>query len=161
MAEEREPINSSHSPFPIPHSALLAGFPVVIEFDVAWGDMDAFQHVSNLVYFRYFQDARIEYFRRVGWIGGSGEFGGIGPIVHSTSARFRKAVTYPDRVAAGARVVNLESDRFTVEHRLVSAKAADVASEGQALIVSFDYVRGQKAPIPDLLRARIERMEKG
>ena len=70
---------------------LLAGFPVVIASDVSWGDMDAFQHVSNLVYFRYFQDARIEYFRRVGWMGGVNDFSPTGPIVHSTAARFRRA----------------------------------------------------------------------
>ena len=40
---------------------LLASFPVVIELDVGWSDMDSFDHVSNLVYFRYFQDARLVY----------------------------------------------------------------------------------------------------
>jgi acyl-CoA thioester hydrolase len=143
------------------NAELLTGFPVVIEFDVPWGDMDAFQHVSNIVYFRYFQDARIEYFRRLGWMGKADEFGGVGPIVHSASARFRRAVTWPDRVAVGARVVNPEGDRFTVEHRLVSSKFGAVAAEGVALIVTFDYVRGQKAAIPDLLRARIAELEGG
>jgi acyl-CoA thioester hydrolase len=138
---------------------LLAGFPVVIRFDVSWGDMDAFQHVSNLVYFRYFQDARIEYFRRLGWMGGRNDFDPIGPIVHTTSARFRKAVTYPDRLAVGARVVDLGVDRMTVEHRLVSEQFAAVAAEGPALIVSFDYARGEKAPVPEELRRRIEMME--
>ena len=42
----------------MPHP-LLAACPVVIEIDVGWSDMDSFDHVSNLVYFRYFQDARL------------------------------------------------------------------------------------------------------
>ena len=37
--------------------ALVAAFPVVIEFDVGWSDMDAYEHVSNLEYFRFFQNA--------------------------------------------------------------------------------------------------------
>jgi acyl-CoA thioester hydrolase len=32
----------------------LEAFPVVISIPVAWGEMDAFQHVNNSVYFRYF-----------------------------------------------------------------------------------------------------------
>ena len=34
-------------------------YPVVIEQPLIWGDMDAYQHVNNTVYFRYFEDVRI------------------------------------------------------------------------------------------------------
>ena len=40
---------------------LLALYPVTLALRVAWGDMDAFQHVNNTVYFRYFESARIAY----------------------------------------------------------------------------------------------------
>jgi acyl-CoA thioesterase FadM len=43
---------------------LLAGYPVVIEIPVAWGEMDAFQHVNNVAYIRYFESGRIAYFER-------------------------------------------------------------------------------------------------
>ena len=35
----------------------LAGFPVVVDIPVAWGEMDAFGHVNNVMYFRYFETA--------------------------------------------------------------------------------------------------------
>lgn len=38
----------------------LAGFPVRVDIPVAWGEMDAFGHVNNVVYFRYFESARID-----------------------------------------------------------------------------------------------------
>ena len=44
---------------------LLAHCPVVIEVPVAWGEMDSFQHVNNIVYLRYFESARIAYFERL------------------------------------------------------------------------------------------------
>jgi acyl-CoA thioester hydrolase len=44
---------------------LLKNYPVVIEIPIAWGDMDAFQHVNNIVYFRYFESARIAYFEKL------------------------------------------------------------------------------------------------
>ena len=46
---------------------LLAGFPSIVELDVAWGDMDSLGHVNNVVYFRYFENARVEYFTRLDW----------------------------------------------------------------------------------------------
>ena len=44
---------------------LLQNYPVVIEIPVAWGDMDAFQHVNNVTYFKYFESARIAYFEKI------------------------------------------------------------------------------------------------
>jgi acyl-CoA thioester hydrolase len=32
---------------------------------VAWGEMDAMGHINNIIYFRYFETVRIEYFNRL------------------------------------------------------------------------------------------------
>ncbi len=138
--------------------ALLAGFPVVIEMAVAWGEMDAFQHVNNVVYHRYFENARLEYFRRLGW-GTVRPQSGVGPILASIQVRFRKALTYPDTIAIGARVASLGEDRFTLDHVIVSRKLGAIATEGQATIVIYDYAQEKKAPIPDDLRRRIAELE--
>jgi acyl-CoA thioester hydrolase len=39
---------------------------VVTKLDVVWGEMDSYAHVNNVVYFRYFENARIAYLDRVG-----------------------------------------------------------------------------------------------
>jgi acyl-CoA thioester hydrolase len=137
---------------------LLAGFPVVVELPVVWGEMDAMRHVNNVVYFRYFETARIEYCRRLDWYDGD-PFGGIGPILASTEARFRKPLTYPDKIWVGAQVPTVGEDRFTMLYKVVSAKLNAVATEGQGVIVAFDYQTGTKARLPDELRQRIERLE--
>jgi acyl-CoA thioester hydrolase len=141
----------------MPHSD-LALFTVVVEIDVAWGDMDSYGHVNNVVYFRYFENVRIAYLDRVGW-SASKQTTGLGPILHSTSARFRKAVTYPDRLQVGARVADIQSDRVVFEFRLVSEKLNAVACEGQGVIVSYDYRADAKAPIPEGIRAAILELE--
>ena len=137
----------------------LAGFPVVVELDVAWGEMDAYQHVNNVVYFRYFENARLPYLDRVGW-SESRRDTGLGPILQSTSARYRRPVEYPDHLFVGARVTKIEADRVTFEYRIVSRKLDAVAAEGQAVIVSYDYRKGEKCPIPDAVRAAIEELER-
>jgi acyl-CoA thioester hydrolase len=136
---------------------LLVAYPVVVEQAVAWGEMDAFQHVNNVAYFRYFENARLEYFKRLGW--GVTRPDGVGPIVASIQARFRKPLIYPDVISIGARVPSLDVDRFTFEHVIVSRRLGAVTTEGQCLIVAFDYAQGMKAPIPDDLRTRINVLE--
>jgi acyl-CoA thioester hydrolase len=137
---------------------LLAGFPVVVELPVFWGDMDYFRHVNNIVFFRYFESARIEYLQRVGFRE-EAQTGGAGPILHSTQARFRRPLTWPDTVRVGARTVEVGEDRFTQEYRLVSLAQGEVAAEGGGVLVSFDYAAGRKVPLPEAVREAIRALE--
>lgn len=139
---------------------LLAGYPVVIQLPVVWGEMDSYRHVNNVVYFRYFESARLEYVRRLGWFAYEEETG-IGPILQSTQARFRRPLTYPDTISVGTRVTSLGDDRFTMDHVIVSHAQGAITTEGQGTIVTYDYRLGRKVPIPGELRTRIEELEAG
>jgi acyl-CoA thioester hydrolase len=136
----------------------LADFKVVIDQPVAWGDMDSFGHVNNVAYFRYFENARVEYFQRIGWWEYLQQTG-IGPIVGATQARFRRPVKYPDILRAGAKVVSFGTDRFTIRHVLVSRTSGELVTEGDAVVVCIDYRANAKVSVPDPLRKRIEELE--
>ena len=138
--------------------SLLKRCPVVIETPVAWGEMDAFRHLNNTAYFRYFESARIAYFERLGLLEYM-DATGVGPILASTSCRFKIPLTYPDKVSVGARVSTVGDDRFTMEYYVVSHNHRRVAAEGIGLIVTFDYKENKKTPIPYELRRRIEELE--
>jgi acyl-CoA thioester hydrolase len=133
---------------------LLPGYPVVIELAIAWGEMDAFGHVNNVAYFRYFESARIAYFERVAALAEMARTG-CGPILAETRCRFRLPLTYPDGLVVGARASAVGEDRFTLEHAVGSARAGRIAAEGEGVIVWYDYRAGAKAPLPPALRQRI------
>ena len=135
--------------------AELAGFPVVITVPVAWGEMDAFGHVNNIVYFRWFESARIAYLDAITFRGD----GSVGPILASTQCRFRRPLAYPDVVHVGARTTDVADDRFTMEYRIVSDVAGGVAAEGGGVIVAYDYASAGKAALPAAVRARIGEVE--
>ena len=137
---------------------LFRTYPVIVTQAVVWGDMDSYRHVNNVVYFRYFENARLEYIRRVEWFAVE-KATGIGPILASTQARFRRALTYPDTIHIGIRLQELKEDRFTVEHCIVSEKLNEVATIGDGLIVAFHYESGKKAPLPKELKERILALE--
>ena len=136
----------------------LTPFPVVVEQDVAWGDMDSYAHVNNVVYFRYFESARIAYFERVDAMGEM-ERSGCGPILAETRCRFRAPLQYPDRVAVGARVSQVSDDRFTMQYALASTKAGRIAAEGDGIVVWYDYRAQGKTKLPASLRERIGEIE--
>jgi acyl-CoA thioester hydrolase len=138
-------------------NAALQGFPVVIEIPVAWGEMDSFGHVNNIVYFRYFESARIAYFDAIGFRGDDG----IGPILASTHCRFRLPLTYPDTVRVGARAHDTGTDRFMMDYCVVSTRLNTVAAEGGGLVVAYDYSARTKASLPDAVRERLEALEHG
>jgi acyl-CoA thioester hydrolase len=138
-----------------PLDGLLDEFPVVIEVPVAWGEMDAFGHVNNIVYFRYFESVRMACFDRLA-MGARMRETGVGPILHSTSCRFRIPLSYPDTVSVGTAISDVASDRFGMRYRVVSHAHAKTAAEGDGLVVMYDYRANTKAAIPDELRAAIE-----
>lgn len=144
----------------MPMTDLLAGFPVTVVVPVAWNDMDAFAHVNNTVYLRWFETARIAYFERSGLVT-TLPTSGIGPILASLSCRYRRPVVYPDTVEVGIKVTDVGADRFTMVFRIASRTQQAVVAEGDGLIVTYDYGNKRKAPMPDALRDAIVRVEQG
>ena len=136
----------------------LVDCPVVIQLPVVWGEMDAFGHVNNTVFFRYFETARLAYFERIGF-GETANPSDVGPILASTSCRFRRPLRYPDTIHVGARVREIGDDRFTMAYTIYSEAHDDIAARGEGVIVSYDYSADQKASLPDAVRQRIESLE--
>jgi acyl-CoA thioester hydrolase len=137
---------------------ILKKFPVVYETPVAWGEMDALGHVNNIVYFRYFESARSEYFQRIG-VWELAKAKGIGVILHSTQCRFRKPLTYPDTVSVGTRVTEVHADRFTMEYAIYSHALASIVAEGSGIIVVYDYNKNEKCAMPSVLKKKIDELE--
>lgn len=138
---------------------LLKDFPVVIEIPVVWGEMDAFQHVNNIVYFRYFESVRMAYFDKLN-MPDFMERTGIGPILAETHCKFKAPLTYPDKVAVATRITDIQEDRFVMEYRVVSHNMNRIAAEGEGLIVAYDYTAKKRANIPDELKQKISDIEK-
>ncbi len=138
---------------------LISAYPIVIEFPIAWGDMDAFQHVNNIIYFKYFESARISYFEKIDFLEVMNETG-IGPILASTQCKYKIPLTYPDSITVGAKVDTIEKERFIMKYAVISHKHEKIAALGEGVLVTFDYQNNKKALIPDEIRKRIIDLEK-
>ena len=135
----------------------MGRFPVKLEHRVAWGEMDAFGHVNNANYLRWFESARITYFEKIAMSRGAQDASPWVPILARATVDFRKPVTYPDTITVEATVTKFGNTSFTMAYRATSASLGLVA-EGEAVVVVLDGL-GQKVPLPDALKRAVELLE--
>jgi acyl-CoA thioester hydrolase len=136
----------------------LADHPLRIAIPVQWGDQDSFGHVNNVVHFRWMESARIAYFASLGAAINSE---GLGPILASIKCDFRRQLQYPDTVRVSASITKIGRTSMTMVHRVYSDEQRALVSEGDSVIVMFDYTAQKPTPVPDAVRAKIEELEKG
>jgi len=141
-----------------PTHPLVADYAVVLTIPVQWGEMDAYGHVNNAIFFRYFETARVEYLERCGFLA-SYDQDGIGAILYSADCRFRLPLLYPDTIQVGCRATGIAEDRFTTQYRIVSLAAGAVAAEGSAVVVSYDYRANARTALPVRVRRLIGQLE--
>jgi acyl-CoA thioester hydrolase len=137
---------------------LFNEYPVVLQQDVIWGDMDAFGHVNNTVYFRYFEDSRIAYFDKIGVHEIKEKFG-IGPILATTHSNFKIPLEYPDRLHIAGRSTILGPKKFNMHYSVYSERFEAIAAEGEGLLVFYDYANGGSCEIPELIVTAIQALE--
>ena len=115
-----------------------------------WGDMDAYGHANNTVYFRFFEEARIV------WLA-SLELGGAedatGPVIIKTSATFLKELTHPANVVVETYADKAGNTSLDTYHLLKDKDTGDIYAEGYAKIVLTDRATLKSTPLPDTLRA--------
>ncbi|TXT66741.1 MAG: Acyl-CoA thioester hydrolase [Promethearchaeota archaeon] len=138
--------------------ALVNEFPVIIEIPILWGQMDSFQHLNNVMYFRFFESARIAYFQKIGFLDYMDETG-IGPILASTNCKYLKPITFPDTIFVGAKVTEMKDDRFLMKYALKSEQADDLAAIGEAKVVCYNYNQNTTSELPKKIKQYIIDLE--
>jgi acyl-CoA thioester hydrolase len=136
----------------------LAGFPVVAEIPILWGDEDAFGHVNNIMYLRWCETVRVDYLRLIGMFPELPP-SGLGPIVASVKCDYKIPLKHPDVVFVGARVTRIGRSSFGMEHRIVSRDLGKIAAEVDSTLVVVDYGAGHPVPVPAEMRRAIEELE--
>ncbi len=129
-------------------------YPISIEINVQWGDMDAFNHVNNVMYFRYFESARLAYFELIGVMDKSNK-NTVAPILAETSCRYRLPLNYPDSLLVGARVIENHTHGFLMEYAIYSQAHQAVSSIGTGRIVMLNYNTHEKVQVSNEVLKKI------
>jgi len=100
-----------------------------------WGDMDAYGHANNTVYFRFFEEARIVWLADIK-IGMSGP---TGPIIIKTSATFLKELKHPANLVITTYADKAGNTSLDTYHEIKDADSGQLYAEGYAKLVWFDH----------------------
>ncbi|MCJ8162551.1 acyl-CoA thioesterase [Acinetobacter zhairhuonensis] len=134
--------------------SLFSEYPVVYEQNVAWGDMDAFGHVNNVMYYRYIESARIDYFDALNIFEQK-----VLTVVASNQCKYLRPVFYPDQLKIAVRVEELRNSAMRMSYQLFSTAQNALVATAEAVIVCVDQNNMQKAAIPEDIREKILKME--
>ncbi len=121
-------------------------YPVQIQLPVQWGDMDAFKHVNNVMYFKYFESVRIAYFEKLAVMGTS-TIDNVAPILAETSCRFKYPLNFPDTILVGASIIENHSHGFLMEYAVYSQQLKRITSVGTGRIVMLNYASHEKVEV--------------
>ncbi len=115
---------------------------------IRWADMDALGHVNNTVYFRYMEQARIEWLyafaAKVGFYDR-----GQGPVIVNASCNFLLPLVYPGEVEV--RMFLGHAGRSSVMSYYDLECNGKKYADGAAKIVWIDLATGRSTPLPDAI----------
>ncbi|KAF5361774.1 hypothetical protein D9756_002166 [Leucocoprinus leucothites] len=136
------------------------------EQSIVWGDHDAFQHVNNVNYVRFFESARIKWMTSLGnELGGPEKVKamlkaqGISLILKSIEVRFRRPVTYPDTLLIGYKPIlpppegSPDNATFEVKASAYSISQEAFVAHSRESLVWYDYDYLKKCDPGDRTRA--------
>lgn len=120
------------------------------EIPIRWGDLDAYGHVNNTVFFRFMEQARVEWLETLSHkLRPSGE----GPVIVNASCTFLVQVNYPGVVSVDLLVGPPGRSSIPTFYEL---RCGDqLVAEGQSKVVWIDFSTGKSASLPDSVRERL------
>lgn len=118
--------------------------------------MDAYRHVNNTVYFRYMEQVRVEYLERIGH---AVRPGGRAPVIINASCTFLIPLTYPGTLEVSMFLGAPGRSSIASYYEIRVQADARLYATGTAKIVWTDVASGKSVPIPDDLRAQLERQD--
>ncbi|KIJ65425.1 hypothetical protein HYDPIDRAFT_110489 [Hydnomerulius pinastri MD-312] len=122
------------------------------EQSIVWGHHDAFRHVNNVHYLRFFESGRMQWVIALGdSLGGkdrtqamlAGQ--GVSLILKSINVNFRRPVTFPDTLLIGHKaIVSSSRTQFTLAAAAYSYAQQAVVADSEGVIVWYDYDKLKK-----------------
>ena len=128
-----------------------------LRMPIRWGDMDAMGHVNNTVYFRYLEQARIEWFAEIGC---EPDPLGEGPVIINAHCTFIRQLKYPGDIEVRTYVGSPGRSSFETMQEIRRIDQPEIiAAQGGAKVVWVDFPSEKSVRLPDHIRALLPSAE--
>ncbi|MGB8704500.1 MAG: acyl-CoA thioesterase [Gillisia sp.] len=125
----------------------FSDFKISVELRIDWSDLDMYKHVNNLMFMKFMQTGRVEFWERTG-LAETYERTNRGPMLVSSHCDFRKSLYYPGKAIVKTKLGYLKNSSFSVEHVILNEKG-ELCAEGRDVAVCFDFNKNETYRIPD------------
>ena len=132
-------------------------FPVSLDIRIDWSELDYFGHVNNVMFFKYIQASRVNYWDAIG-LTESHLKTNIGPLLASAKCDFKKPLFYPGNVIILARMLFIKNTSFSFQHRILN-DAGETVAEAEDIMVMYDFNKKEKVIFPAELKTKVEKLE--
>ncbi len=126
----------------------LADFPFHYRLQTRWKDLDSFGHVNNAVFLTYFEDARIDFFKR--WkISTQKE----SLIMASIKLDYLRQMSHPLSLVIGQKISRIGNTSFDINASLFAEKDTNPFAVTTIICVCFNYEKNTAVPVFDMIKA--------
>ena len=121
---------------------------------VRFRDCDAMGHVNHAVYFTYFEQCRLTFWRE--------QTGAPSPharvIIARAECDYRSPAHFGDELEIRLRIGEIGRSSFTLKYEIVHTVSAVLIAVGSTVMVSYDYAAGKSVPLPAAARELLTRL---
>jgi acyl-CoA thioester hydrolase len=122
--------------------------------EIRFADIDAMGHVNNAVYFSYFEQARIHFFRQM--IGAKWDWKSDGLLVAHNEIDYKLPILLNDKVQIIVGCNRIGEKSFTVTYTIV--RGEEICATGASVLVCFNHKQQQTQAVPPIWREALEKL---
>jgi acyl-CoA thioester hydrolase len=120
---------------------------------VRFSETDALGHISNISYFIYLEEARIEFFKALGFDMAIEKWK---VILASAKCDFINQGFFNQHLKVISVVNKIGNSSFSIIHRVVDAETGQLIAKGEASAVHFNFETQKSERLPDEIRDLLE-----
>lgn len=123
----------------------LSHYPLHVDLQTRWRDLDAFGHVNNAVFVTYIETARGTLFER--W---NLPFNGTGKslIVAAITINYYEQLKHPSNIIIGQKISRVGNSSFDIDSGLFNKENQDSSiATSKIVIVCFDFDKQKSVPV--------------
>ena len=132
-------------------------YPHFLAIPTRWIDNDIYGHVNNVRYYEFFDTVINRYLIEVGGL--DIHNGDVIGIAVETTCSFHRSLAFPDVVNAGLRVGKLGTSSVRYEIGLFRGDDVECAATGHFVHVFVTRATQRPTPIPERIRAALEKLQ--
>lgn len=121
-----------------------------------WKDNDVYGHINNVAYYSYFDTVANDFLIREGGLDIA--HGPVIGLVVESHCHYHAPAAYPERLRAGLRVDHLGNRAVTYGLAVFREGEAEALVHGYNVHVFVDRGSRRPVPLPDTLRAALQRL---